>query len=142
MSGEISYEILVTNATGETEATRYASKGDARLEVERIRRFHPDMSARIEVLQDEREEEVTRARSPRDFECPHCKAPAGSPCKRPSEHAIPFGDFHAARKKRVAPAHPAPPDDPSERLVCCPRAIHLLLCHLCGRRAVAQGSLF
>jgi hypothetical protein len=24
--------------------------------------------------------------SPRDFECPYCKAPVGSPCKRPSEH--------------------------------------------------------
>lgn len=140
MSGGIHYEVLVTGPDGATQTTRHASKEDARLEVERVRRFHPESSARMELLE---EPEPSPPSSPRDFDCPHCKAPAGSPCMRPSEHPIPFGDSHAARKDRVAalPAHTAPPNgDPSQRLVCCPRAIHLLLCHLCGRRAVAPIS--
>lgn len=29
--------------------------------------------------------------------CPDCKAPPGSPCKRPSEHPLPFREIHGAR---------------------------------------------
>jgi hypothetical protein len=31
--------------------------------------------------------------------CPFCNAKAGSPCRRPSGHNIPFGQFHRDREK-------------------------------------------
>ncbi len=102
MSGRISYEVLVTDPEGVTETTRYHSKDDARLEVERIRRFHPGSAARMEVLEEEASPTEPPASSPRDFECPNCKAPAGSPCRRPSGHVVPFGDFHADRKRLIS----------------------------------------
>ena len=34
---------------------------------------------------------------PFEVECPTCKAPPGSYCRRPSEHSGPFVPFHAAR---------------------------------------------
>lgn len=29
--------------------------------------------------------------------CPTCNVGVGQPCRRPSEHTLPFGDFHVAR---------------------------------------------
>lgn len=37
--------------------------------------------------------------SPKDYRCLTCNAKPGEPCKRPSGHTIPFGDFHAGRKE-------------------------------------------
>lgn len=42
---------------------------------------------------------VDDAMSPKDRACPNCGAGPGSPCKRPSGHAVFGGGFHAARKK-------------------------------------------
>jgi hypothetical protein len=35
--------------------------------------------------------------SPRDVECPTCRAKEGSPCRRPSGHYVFGGGFHAPR---------------------------------------------
>ncbi len=37
--------------------------------------------------------------SPKDYRCLTCNAQPGEPCKRPSGHTVPFGDFHAGRKE-------------------------------------------
>lgn len=42
--------------------------------------------------------------SPKDLPCDTCKAPAGSPCRRPSGHAVFGGGFHAPRRKAYAQA--------------------------------------
>lgn len=44
---------------------------------------------------------------PRSIECPDCKAPPGSPCKRPSGHRA--AQLHAARV-RTAEALPPKPE--------------------------------
>lgn len=38
------------------------------------------------------------SKTPKDVPCPTCKAQPGSPCRRPSGHTVPFGDYHAARR--------------------------------------------
>ena len=38
-------------------------------------------------------------KTPKDYRCLSCNAAPGSPCKRPSGHTIPGGDFHAGRKE-------------------------------------------
>jgi hypothetical protein len=37
--------------------------------------------------------------SPKDYRCLTCNADRGEPCKRPSGHTIPYGDYHAGRKE-------------------------------------------
>ncbi|MDP9478974.1 MAG: hypothetical protein M3R38_25395 [Actinomycetota bacterium] len=54
-------------------------------------------------------------RSPRDVQCPHCKAPPGSPCKRPSEHTVFGGGFHVSRKRRVGALPPPTPETSDDR---------------------------
>jgi hypothetical protein len=39
------------------------------------------------------------SKTPKDYWCLTCNAQRGQPCKRPSGYEIPFGDFHAGRKK-------------------------------------------
>lgn len=46
--------------------------------------------------------------SPKDLPCDTCKATAGSPCKRPSGHAVFGGGFHAPRRKAFEAARRAP----------------------------------
>lgn len=41
---------------------------------------------------------MTTERTPKDYRCPTCNAQPGAPCKRPSGHTIPFGDFHMERR--------------------------------------------
>lgn len=40
-----------------------------------------------------------RPASPKDLYCPTCRAMPGSPCKRPSGHAVFGGGFHAPRER-------------------------------------------
>jgi DNA-directed RNA polymerase subunit RPC12/RpoP len=48
--------------------------------------------------------------SPKAYRCLTCNAKPGEPCKRPSGHTIPFGDFHAGRRRAAGevdgPLHP------------------------------------
>lgn len=41
-------------------------------------------------------------KDPRSAPCSHCGAAPGSPCMRPSGHAVFAGGFHAGREKAVA----------------------------------------
>lgn len=45
------------------------------------------------------------AKLPKDYRCPTCNAAPGEPCKRPSGHTIPFGDFHSGRKEMYSFFH-------------------------------------
>ncbi len=47
-------------------------------------------------------EEVAPKHPERAVPCPSCGAKAGSPCKRPSGHTIPYGDVHSARKAALS----------------------------------------
>ena len=38
--------------------------------------------------------------SPKDVNCPMCRAKKGTPCKRPSGHTVFGGDYHKERKER------------------------------------------
>lgn len=42
-------------------------------------------------------------------QCPTCAARPGSPCRRPSDHELPFGQVHAGRRDRAIERGIIPP---------------------------------
>ena len=40
-----------------------------------------------------------RKAHPTDYPCLLCHAAPGQPCKRPSDHTVPFGEVHAGRNQ-------------------------------------------